>query len=370
VKSFRLRWSLTALLLTSVAAAPALEAQAAHADSGTHTVKRGDTLWDIAKAYLGDAYLWPEIYRLNTDQIEDPHWIYPGEALRLPGQTQAVATGTPSTPSTSSVPSLPHQAPSRTVFSSAPLLSARSSLEASVVPARVPFGDVLRAPYLDRDKGPVGTGRIMFGADIPGIDRPRSTSNFQLKDRVLMVPPAGSVSAEREQFLAYELGSSIEGVGSVVVPIALLRVVREPRNGEAATAEVVQLYGQLDAGDRIIPLDTAGAGVKAVPVAVAGTGGRVGTIRAIEHPAILPSVGSYILFDLSAKDGMRIGDEVEVFRPRDAQKGSEGPAIPEVAIATAQVVKVTSFGATARIISQRQPAIRVGESVRVTARMP
>jgi hypothetical protein len=103
---------------------------------------------------------------------------------------------------------------------------------------------------------------------------------------------------------------------------------------------------------------------------VAGTGGRVGTIRAIEYPAVLPSVGSYILFDLSAKDGMRIGDEVEVFRPRDAQKGDDGPAIPEVAIATAQVVKVTAFGATARIVSQRQPAIRVGESVRVTARMP
>ena len=44
--------------------------------------------------------------------------------------------------------------------------------------------------------------------------------------------------------------------------------------------------------------------------------------------------------------------------------------MPEIAIATGQVVRVTPFGATARITSQEQPAIRVGESVRITARMP
>lgn len=25
----------------------------------SHTVKRGDTLWDLAKLYLGDSFLWP-----------------------------------------------------------------------------------------------------------------------------------------------------------------------------------------------------------------------------------------------------------------------------------------------------------------------
>jgi hypothetical protein len=364
VKSFRLRWSLTALLLT-VAATPALEAQETRADeAGTHTVKRGDTLWDLAHHYLGDAYLWPEIYRLNTDQIDDPHWIYPGEVLRLPGQTQAVASSVPSTTVA------PRQPSSRTVFSTTPLVSARTSVASSVPLARVALGDVVRAPYFDRDKGPLGSGRIMFGADIPGIDKQRSTANFQPYDRVLMVPPAGSVSAERERFISYVLGPSVEGVGTVVVPTALLRVVREPRNGEAATVEVLELYGQVGAEDRIIPLDTAGAGATGIPVRVTGTGGRIGKIRAIDRPAVLPSIGSFILFDLTTNDGMRIGDEVEVFHPREAQKGDEGPAIPEIAIATAQVVKVTPFGTTARIVTQQQPAIREGERVRVTARMP
>jgi hypothetical protein len=35
-----------------------------------------------------------------------------------------------------------------------------------------------------------------------------------------------------------------------------------------------------------------------------------------------------------------------------------------------QVIRVTSYGTTARITYQEQPAIRVGESVRLLARMP
>src|SRR5215207_83407 len=61
----------------------------------THTVKRGDTLWDISKLYLGDPFLWPEIYRQNSDIIEDPHWIYPGEVLKLPTESTKVIAAVP-----------------------------------------------------------------------------------------------------------------------------------------------------------------------------------------------------------------------------------------------------------------------------------
>jgi LysM domain-containing protein len=47
-----------------------------------HIVARGDTLWDLAAKYYGNAYLWPQIWEKNQ-YVLDAHWIYPGDPLVL-----------------------------------------------------------------------------------------------------------------------------------------------------------------------------------------------------------------------------------------------------------------------------------------------
>lgn len=47
-----------------------------------HTVRRGDTLWDLCGHYLGNSWDWPRIWSYNPD-IRNPNWIYPGDQVRM-----------------------------------------------------------------------------------------------------------------------------------------------------------------------------------------------------------------------------------------------------------------------------------------------
>lgn len=49
-------------------------------DAMVHTIVKGDTLWDLASHYLGDPFLWPQLWERNP-YIKDSHWIYPGDPV-------------------------------------------------------------------------------------------------------------------------------------------------------------------------------------------------------------------------------------------------------------------------------------------------
>jgi nucleoid-associated protein YgaU len=53
---------------------------------GVHTVVAGDTLSKIAKAYLGDAHRYMDIFNANKDTLSNPDLIKVGQRLTIPGR--------------------------------------------------------------------------------------------------------------------------------------------------------------------------------------------------------------------------------------------------------------------------------------------
>ncbi|MBW2600858.1 MAG: LysM peptidoglycan-binding domain-containing protein [Deltaproteobacteria bacterium] len=64
-----------------------------------YTIQKGDTLWDLSEHFFDSPWIWPDLWQKNQ-AILNPHWIYPGDRIRVYGREGLgeIIENTPPTP--------------------------------------------------------------------------------------------------------------------------------------------------------------------------------------------------------------------------------------------------------------------------------
>ena len=341
----------------------------------THTVRKGDTLWDLARLYLGDPFLWPEIYRINTTVVEDPHWIYPGEVLRLPGAASGepaiVAEGpTQVEPGPAPVEEEILEATGPTTFSrdgSRRVAAGSRRLSDTPIdpPPAVREWEFYAAPFVLSDRQRRNAGRVLQSSEIPGVAPAHGRTAVQPHEIVYARIEGDAVPARGARYLVWRDGPDVDGVGRLVVPTGIA-IVESATEGEAARLRVVRLFEDMQFGQRLVPLDSF------VPLPAQSRtpveGGAESRIAYVIGEPDLASLQHYVVVRVGARDGVRMGDAFQIYRER--KRGELGDRLPEETIAEATAVRVDDRSSTLIIVGQKHPAIREGARTRVTARMP
>jgi hypothetical protein len=370
-------------------AIPATGALAQEPLPKTHTVRKGDTLWDLAQLYLKDPFLWPGIYRLNTDVVEDPHWIYPGEILRIAPDATVAAVPTMDTP----VPGTPvdTSAIDATADSSETLARGPQQPSSAETPAEewAPLFEAQRArtvaeilkAYTDQPYRPLRQsefyssgfltenqrlpyGQVLGPVTPSQIKATSSRANALPYSTIAVAAPRGATYEVGDTLLTVRIGEEVDPYGRAIIPTGLAQIT-EAMDGHYL-ASIVAVYGAIRNGQQVLPVETftQGAGVRALPVADGVRGALLGGLgrQDLKEPQMV------VFIDKGREHGVAPGDLFEVRRrPR---KLADGTVRVNELMATLQIVHARDRTATAIVLSVISPDIPPGTDVVQVAKLP
>ena len=301
-----------------------------------HVVQKGDTLWDICGYYFGDALKWPQVWGLNPT-ISNPHWIYPGEVVKL--QEGAGTTVAPTAPATQPSPGAEQPAGPELVTDQAP--SAVELRQLAFVSAE----DLKVAGLVTGSK--------------------EEKAMLSLYDQVYVEYAAGSPPQVGRRYAVYAPTRDIKHpeTGKVIGAYVLVKgtiEITDVKKDKRALGIITQVhdFGFLERGERVGTLKTqfrslepvaADRSLEGVVAGVLGTDNIIGDWQVV-------------FIDRGSNDGLKVGNEMLVVRRGDAYPSERGGDIypmgmddrryPDNYIATILVLdtgKTTALGLVTRV---------------------
>jgi hypothetical protein len=389
----------SAVAQDSVSPGPAVPPGAQEPLPQTHTVKKGDTLWDLAQFYFHDPFLWPGIYRINTDVVEDPHWIYPGEILRI------APTGNIASVPTMDTPVPPSAGDSATMLADAgqggdstgvpgdtadglspgpqqPSIAESDDQQRPLFPERRArsVSEILRS-YTHQEYRPLRRSefyssgfltekqRLPYGKVIgpvtpQQIKAVNERANALPFSSISVAAPSGATYQLGDSLLLLQLGHELDDYGHIVVPTGVVRIIQVL--DDHYIADIVATYGPIRNGQRTLPLErfSVRANARAVPVSDGVRGSLIGGLgrQNLKEPQMV------VFINKGREDGVAPGDLFEV--RRRPGRSSDGMVRINELMATMQIVHVRDHTATGLLLTVISPDIPPGTDVMQVAKLP
>jgi len=352
-----------ALPVLLLAIAPAVQAQQTPPTAATqqreHLVKERDTLWDLARFYLGNPFLWPMIYEANRNVVENPHRIFPAERLIIPA-LQPEPAGEPIGSELPEKPAAPEMPADE-------ITGAKDTTVAATVDLRrpiVPLMEYRGTPWLSATAERETFGRVMRLAD-PSADEDRLPTTLHPQARVHLGSLRGSATIG-DSLLVVRFGRGISGYGRIVEPLAILQV--DSVTPTVVSARVVRQFGDAKVGDVVLPLGAAPEIGLGSPEPVEG--GQEGNLLDFLVTEPMHSTADLAFITVGSAQGLRIGDELAVYVPSRSVDNERAERLPPQEVAVVRVLRTDERSSTVRVLSINSAALRSGLPVRVVRRMP